>query len=107
LTGEEGIAGSRRRIRPDVRVINGDRPAHRRGSFVSVFVTPTDNRINADRHNDQANQAVKNLFSMVADSVSQTIGEQHGGVAKAVMFQFARAFLVVLSQGTSSCKNAQ
>jgi hypothetical protein len=72
-----------------------------------VLVTPTDDRVNADRHNDQANQAVKNLFSMVADPFSQTISEQHGGVAKAVMLQLARAFLVVLCQGTSSCKNAQ
>jgi hypothetical protein len=44
---------------------------------------------------------------MVTDPVSQAVSEQHCGVAKAIMFQLARAFLFILSQRTSSCKNAQ
>jgi hypothetical protein len=68
---------------------------------------PTDDSINSNRHHYQSNQTVKDLRAILTDPVSQTVHEQHCGVAKPIVFQFASAFLIVLSQGISSCKNAQ
>jgi hypothetical protein len=44
---------------------------------------------------------------MAGDTIGQTVSEQHGSVAKLIVFQLAGALLCVLRQPISSCKNAQ
>jgi hypothetical protein len=59
------------------------------------------------RDHDQGNQAVKYLLPAAGNSVSQLIGQQHGGVAEPIVLQLAGALLSVFSQRISSCKIAQ
>jgi len=72
-----------------------------------MFVPPADDRVNAYPKHDEANKAIKDLRATPGHTVSQPVDQQHCGITKTIMFQFASALFFVFSQSSSFCKNAQ
>ena len=72
-----------------------------------MFLTPAS--VNKDSGCDQSDrqEAIQNLSAFSGHPISQPVGQQHRGIAKPIVLQFARPFLLEFRQRISSCKNAQ
>jgi hypothetical protein len=68
-----------------------------------MSLPPAHNAENDSRDDYNPRQDVKNLPAPSNEPFKEPVGEQHGGVAKPIVFQLAGA-LLILCQLFSSCK---
>jgi hypothetical protein len=68
---------------------------------------PANHSIGRRREDYQAQQTIKNLTPASGHPIRQSVGEEHGRIAKPVVLKFASSLLLIFCQLFSSCKNAQ